>query len=253
MSDTSTLISNNGKITRAGLTELPTPRSTATHVPIPHTAVVEALVQTLSHRHIGVVGEEFAVSSDGMEMFGVLDLETSFDGCRFAIGIRNANNKRFRLACTVGLRVFVCHNLAFRGDYTPVLAKHSRRFSLEDALSIGVDRMQRNFDPMRLQVERWRVQQLSTETAKLRIYQAFIEGDLDVPKHLARRVHDLYFSPQHKEFEPRTIWSLSNAFTSAFKELDPIPHFRATAKLGSFLEKISSPINDSGLNDQVRP
>jgi hypothetical protein len=35
---------------------------------------------------------------------------------------------------------------------------------------------------------------------------------------------------------PRTIWSLSNAFTSAFKELDPIPQFRATAKLGEFLE-----------------
>src|SRR5262249_49493441 len=95
----------NGKITRAELRELPTPPATATHVPIPHAAVVETLVQTLNHRHIGVVDEEFAVSSDGMEMFGVLDLETSFDGCRFAIGIRNANNKRFRLACTVGLRV----------------------------------------------------------------------------------------------------------------------------------------------------
>jgi hypothetical protein len=142
----------------------------------------------------------------------------------------------------------VCHNLAFRGDYTPVLAKHSRCFSLEDALSIGVDRMQTNFDPMRLQVERWRVQQLSTETAKLTIYRAFIEGYLDVPKHLARGGHDLYFNPQHEEFEPRTIWSLSNAFTSAFKELDPIPQFRATAKLGSFLEKISSPINQSGLD-----
>ena len=118
-------------------------------------------METLSHRHIGVVAEEFAVSSDAMEMFGVLDLEASFEGCRFAIGIRNANNKRFRLACTVGLRVFVCQNLAFRGDYTPVLAKHSKRFSLEDALSIGVDRMQRNFDPMRQQVERWRAQQLS--------------------------------------------------------------------------------------------
>jgi hypothetical protein len=69
-------------------------------------------------------------------------LVTSFDGCRFAIGIRNANNKRFRLACTVGLRVFVCHNLVFQGDYSPVLAKHSKHFSLEDSLSIGVDRMQ---------------------------------------------------------------------------------------------------------------
>jgi hypothetical protein len=29
------------------------------------------------------------------------------------------------------------------------------------------------------------------------------------------------------------IWSLLNAFTSAFKELDPIPQFKATAKLGN--------------------
>ena len=130
----------------------------------------------------------------------------------------------------------MCYNLAFRGDYTPVLAKHSKHFSLEDSLSIGVDRMQRNFDPMRQQVERWRAQQLSGEVARLVIYRAFIEGQLEVPKHLARRVHDLYFNPQHEEFAPRTMWSLSNAFTSAFKDLEPIPQFRATAKLGEFLE-----------------
>jgi len=127
-------------------------------------------------------------------------------------------------------------NLAFRGDFSPVLAKHSKHLSLEDTLSIGVDRMQRNFEPMRQQVENWRAQQLSAELAKLTIYRAFIEGDLDVPRHLARRVHDLYFNPQYEEFQPRTMWSLSNAFTSAFKELDSIPQFRATAKLARFLE-----------------
>ena len=42
--------------------------------------------------------------------------------------------------------------------------------------------------------------------------------------------------PRYDEFKPRTVWSLSNAFTSAFKDLDPIPQFRATAKLGGFLE-----------------
>jgi hypothetical protein len=236
MSETSMLISCTGKITRTELVKILTPPSTATHVPIPHAAVVEALIDTLSHRQISVVDEEFAVSNDGMEMFGVLDLATAFEGCRFAIGVRNANNKRFRLACTVGLRVFVCHNLAFRGDFSPVLAKHSKHLSLEDTLSIGMDRMQRNFEPMRKQVEVWRSQQLSTAVAKLTIYRAFIEGDLEVPRHLARRVHQLYFNPQHQEFQPRTMWSLSNAFTSAFKELDPIPQFRATAKLGTFLD-----------------
>ncbi len=131
-----------------------------------------------------------------------------------------------------------CHIVA--GVFSPVLAKHSKHFSLEDTLSIGVDRMQRNFEPMRQQVESWRAQQLSAAVAKLTIYRAFIEGDLDVPRHLARRVHNLYFNPQHEEFQPRTMWSLSNAFTSAFKELDPIPQFRATAKLGSFLESVTA-------------
>jgi hypothetical protein len=36
--------------------------------------------------------------------------------------------------------------MAFSGDFQPVLAKHSKHFSLQNALSIGVDQMQRNFD-----------------------------------------------------------------------------------------------------------
>ena len=83
MSETSTLIPCTGTITREELAQVPTPPSTPTHVPIPHAAVVEALVDTLSHRQISVVDEEFAVSKDGMEMFGVLDLATGFQGCRF--------------------------------------------------------------------------------------------------------------------------------------------------------------------------
>ena len=96
--------------------------------------------------------------------------------------------------------------------------------------------MQRNFEPMRKQVEAWQKCELTDVTAKVVICEAFVEGKLEAPKHLARTVHDLYCKPKYEAFKPRTIWSLSNAFTSAFKELDPIPQFRATAKLGEFLE-----------------
>lgn len=96
--------------------------------------------------------------------------------------------------------------------------------------------MQRNFEPMRKQVEAWQKSELTNVTAKVVIYGTFVEGKLEAPKHLARSVHDLYFEPSYEELRPRTIWSLSNAFTSAFKELDPIPQFKATAKLGEYLE-----------------
>ena len=231
-----TLIASTAKLTRPQLADVPTPLGTATHRPVPHAEIVEALVETLSFRHIGVVTEEYAVSKDGMKMFGVLDLDTGMPGCRFSVGIRNSHDRSMRLAAVVGVRVLVCEYMAFSGDFQPVLAKHSKNFSLQNALSIGVDQMQRNFDGMRKQVEAWRESQLSDTVAKLIIYRAFIESDLEVPKHLAKPVHDLYFSPKHEEFQPRTMWSLSNAFTSAFKQLEPIPQFRATAKLAGFLE-----------------
>jgi hypothetical protein len=93
--------------------------------------------------------------------------------------------------------------------------------ALIDCISVGVDRMQRNFEPMRKQVEAWQRSELTDVTAKVVIYEAFVEGKLEAPKHLARSVHDLYFEPKYEEFRPRTIWSLSKAFTSAFKELEP--------------------------------
>jgi hypothetical protein len=79
-------------------------------------------------------------------------------------------------------------------------------------------------------VEAWQRSELTDVTAKVAICEAFVEGRLEVPKHLARTVHDLYFEPKYEDFRARTIWSLSNAFTSAFKELDPIPQFKATAR-----------------------
>ena len=235
MSET-TLISSQVKLSREELALVPTPLGTATHRPVPHIEVVNALVETLGFRHVGVVQEEYAVDKTGAKMFGVMELDQGMEGARFALGIRNSHDKTFRLAITVGYKVFVCENLAFHGDYSPVLAKHSKNFSLQNALSIGVDNMQRNFKPMVAAVERWRGSQITDVTARLTIYRAFIEAELDVPRYLDRRVHDLYFRPEHEDFAPRTMWSLSNAFTSTFKDLDPIPQYRATGKLAKFLE-----------------
>jgi hypothetical protein len=235
----STLLSYEGRLTREQLALVPTPPATATHKPIPHIDVISALTETFGFRHISVVADEYAVSRDGMKMFGVMELDQGMHGARFALGIRNSHDKSFRLAITVGYRVFVCENLAFSGDFSPVLAKHSKNFSLSNALSIGVDDMQRNFKPMVEAVELWRGSQLSDTDARLVIYRAFIEAELEVPRHLARSVHDLYFNPMHEEFAPRTMWSLSNAFTSSFKELDPIPQYKATGKLAGFLGAVT--------------
>jgi hypothetical protein len=81
--------------------------------------------------------------------------------------------------------------------FTPVLAKHTKSFNLVDTLSVGVDRIQLNFEPMQRQVESWRQTQISDAQAKLIFYSAFVDGKLDAPKSLLPEVHRVYFEPQY--------------------------------------------------------
>jgi hypothetical protein len=49
-------------------------------------------------------------------------------------------------------------------------------------ISVGVDRMQHNFEPMRKQVGAWQKSELTDVTAEVAICEAFVEGKLEAPK-----------------------------------------------------------------------
>ena len=221
-------------LSRDQLVTILPPEATDTFKPIQHSVLVDEILEGLARRQLSVIHDEYAVSDDGMKLFGLLDLATSSDDFRFSIGIRNANDKSMRFGMVSGLKVFVCDNMAFHGEFFAIQAKHTKNLQVMDSIALGIDRIQRNFKPLTEQVERWKQNQLTDDRAKSLIYDAFIGDKLDAPKHLARLVGDHYFNPQYSAFEPRNTWSLQNAFTSAFKVLDPLPQFRATASLGEF-------------------
>lgn len=232
-----TLMTHTGakKVTRKELSLVPTPPATDTFKPIAHAALIDELESSLAFRHINVVRDEYAVSPDGMRLFGLLELNAEYEGVRFAIGLRNANDKSMRLGMVAGYRVFVCDNMALSGDFKPLLAKHTKHFDLVESLSIGVDRIQRGFQPLRDAIAFKRRYQLRDEEAHSMIYRAFMEHRF--PLKLLKTVHHEFFvAPSHEDFKGRTVWSLENAFTTALKELKPVRQYEATAKLGKFLE-----------------
>jgi hypothetical protein len=227
------------KIKREELALIKTPEATDTFRPIPHVELINTLIETLSFRHIRVVAEEYAVSPEGEKMFGLLELDATFLDCRFSIGVRNAHDKSMRLGLVAGYRVMVCTNMAFQGEFHPVLAKHSKHFNLQDALTLGVDRIQRNWTPLQQALESRRNAQLTDDQARLKIYEAFVTNRF--PIKLMKPVDREFFTPQYEEFKPKTLWSLENAFTSTFKQLKPVPQFQATAQLGRFMNDITPP------------
>ena len=102
MSETSTLIGYSGRtIGREELALVPTPPATETHRPIPHHEIVQALIETLGFRHIGVVHDEYAVSPDGMKMFGVLAHARHRQIADDQLNLGSVLAKEFKRRCTI--------------------------------------------------------------------------------------------------------------------------------------------------------
>lgn len=227
-------------INREALKALPIPEATDTFKPISHFELVENIMKSLSYRRLSVVREEYAISPDGMKLFGLIELDVEYAGVRFAIGLRNANDKSMRVGLVAGYRVIVCENKMLTGDFQPMLAKHSKNFNLLDALSVAVDRIQRSIGEVGDQIGRKKVTLLSEDTARSLIYQGFLEQKF--PISLLRSVHTEYFiKPSSDEFRGNNLWALENAFTSSFKKLKPVQQFEVAARLGKFLSPHISP------------
>jgi hypothetical protein len=231
-----TLITHCGarRIARDELAALPVPEETRTFKPISHSALIEKIVETLWYRRMNIVRDEYAVSQDGMKLFGLLEMDLEYKGVRFAIGIRNSNDKSMRVAMVAGYKVTVCDNMMLQGDFQPLLAKHSKNFALEDGLSIACDRIQRNVGKLHGEINQKQERVIESRDAKSLLYTAFTDGRF--PISLFRAVHKEFFvASSYEEFKQSTMWSLENAFTTSFKKLNPVSQFEMTARLGKFL------------------
>jgi len=154
-------------------------------------------------------------------LFGLIELNVEYAGVRFAIGLRNSNDKSMRVGLMAGYRVMVCENKMLTGDFNPLLAKHSKNFNLIDALSVAVDRIQRNIGGVEKSIEFKKNNQLDEESARNMIHRAFLIEKF--PMSLMRSLHQEFFvASSFDEFKPKNLWSLENAFTSCFKKLKPV-------------------------------
>ena len=228
-----TLVAHCGttKVDRAFLDQIGTPEATDTFQPISHKILVDAVEESLAFRHVSIERSEFAVSQDGMKMFGLLEVNQVYDGVQFAIGLRNANDKSMRLGMVAGYRVFVCDNMSLSGDFNPLLAKHTKNLDLIESVSMGIDRIQRNWSPLRAEIDRKRATLVDPEQARLLIYKAFAHHKL--PVSLFNTVAKTY---ELESNDQETLWGIEQCFTGAFKTLKPIAQFQAASKLSKALQ-----------------
>ena len=227
--------SHSQLVTRSELMTIPPPPGAPTWKPIAHADLIQAIDRQLAVRGIEIRKEQFAIQRQGARLFAVLDLaiEASTESCA-AMGIRTANDRSMALEIAVGVKVFVCDNLAFSGDLIALRRKHTTKFDLNADISRAVDRYQAHLLVLQRSIAAIQETPVSDGEAKILIFDAFRQDIL--PIRYFKRVSETYFDPaaEMTDVQPRTYRGLHNAFTRSVREMAPAPAFQATTDLGKF-------------------
>jgi hypothetical protein len=208
-------------VTRAQLAALPAVVCTDSFKPIPHIELIESLEKALSNRSISIGSEQFSIKADGSKLFGTLKLGLNgIPGSCAALGLRTANDKSMSIQMIAGMAIFVCDNMAFNGDMVCVKRRHTSGLDLKAELDAAVAKYEQHYFNLKAEVENLKAAMLTDEQAKAMIYDMFDPNKNlhPMPSKYFTEVGREYFNPKHAEFEPRTMWSLHNAFTEIQKD-----------------------------------
>lgn len=195
---------------------VPTPEPTATHFPIPHSALLREVRGQLEQGGVAIQEEAYGLSEDGMRLFGTLALKAdrlpAARGSDLVLGLRNSHDKTFCAGLALGNRVFVCDNLSFYGTRT--LARKHTRFCERDLPGLVARILGQLGDWARRQmdmIQSYEARRFSHLEAHDFMIQA-IRARIVAPSRIAQ-VIDLW----HREDRARNLWSLFNCFTEALR------------------------------------
>lgn len=220
-----------------------TPDAEAGWHPVSHLSIVEQVKASLTERHMTVASEAYALFKGGARMFGVLELVNgqNADDYALTVGIRNSHDKSFAAGAALGSRVFVCDNLAFSGEIT-FARKHTINIlrDLPQLISASIGRL--------IDLRGW-------QDKRIAAYKTFDLTDAMahdiIVRSLDRRVIgpikmvDVlkeWRTPSYPDFEPRTAWSLFNAFTEVAKTGPARELPRRTQALHGLMDEVAGVI-----------
>ena len=236
-----TLIAHQGgwQATPGDLASVPVPEATGSYMPVPYSRLVEEVKLHIPRFGLEVTDERYALAHDGNQMFGVLTCQNGTPNRLYAmaIGLRSSYDRSLAVELVAGSRVFVCDNLAFTGEAN-ICRKHTINvfrdlpdliYRMLNAVEIMKHRQEDEFEVLQNT-------QLNSPLAHHLMVEAVRCAALPASK--LPRVIEEWDHPRHDEFNPRTAWSLFNAFTEVQKSRSPRDQMDGTLRLSSVFREV---------------
>ncbi len=211
-------------IERRALFDIKTPAATDTWFPLPHRHLVTEVEDQLKDAGFRILAQTHAVSHGGHRYFGLLEVSqtgispNSDHG--WVIGLRNSHDKTFPAGLVAGTRVFVCDNLAFSG-LIQIRRKHTR-FAVRDLRQLtarAVGQLGTHLVDLDRRIDAYRNRRLTDSAAHDLVIKA-TDCRAITPTQIPEVLRN-WRDPEYPDFHPRNAWSLFNAFTEVFKDINP--------------------------------
>lgn len=188
--------------------------------PIPHAALVRSVSSGLEEQGFIIGEQSHALVKNGARYFGLMKVrhhnEQEASDFSSVIGLRNGHDGSFLASLAVGANIFVCDNLSFSGEVT-IGRKHTRYIErdLPGLIFSAIGKLGGQRQQQGMRFAAYKQAQLQDRDAHSLILRSFTTGIIGEQR--IKGVLNQWERPQHEEFQPRTVWSLFNAFTELFK------------------------------------
>ena len=222
---------------------LPLPDATETWQPISHADFDILVRQAIADAGIEIIQAEYGLSKPDdagfrHRLFGIYHTRDEIlegEMCA-AIGFRNSTDQSLSAGLVFGSRVFVCDNLAFAGQYV-IKRRHTKRIldDLPGLIRLGIGQFPLQVDAQQRLFQRLRETALGNTGAHDLLVRAAATGVISFSG--IRKVRKEWLAPSHEAFQPRTAWSLFNAFTETAKSYEPVARSQRTLALTALFRR----------------
>ena len=228
--------------TPADLASVPVPPETESYFPVPYDRFVEEVELHVPRFGLTIERAEFALAREGTQMFGVLSCRNGSapSDHGLAIGLRNSYDRSLSVGLVAGTRVFCCDNLAFSGE-VGMRRKHTANVfrDLPDLIYRMLSQVKAMGERQESEIRTMKATELSVPETHHVMVEAVRERV--IPASCLPKVIEAWDKPKYPEFEPRTAWSLTNAFTDVMKSRSARAQMDGSLRLAGVFRRFLSP------------
>jgi hypothetical protein len=211
------------------------PEATDTYSPIAHEIFVAELQELLYKKGMEVVSKKYLVDSKGQTMAGEYMINNHIDNeMTISIGFQNSYNKTVKAGINCGALVLVCKNGMYRSEGSSYHRKHTG-CALEDIrrnIDLVVSESEEQLIRLIAKREQMKLMELSNARIAALIGDMYLNEGLINTSHLEIIKREMSSS---KDFKERTVWSLYNWTTEAFKDAHPTTYLKKHLMLHTYI------------------